>query len=573
MSLKLSFRKKIIIVVLCLATLPLLLFGMNALRIADRFHRSSERTKERLLESLKSQSEDYFIRLNQNLGFIERVEARDEGRIGSILFSALESIREMESVAYISGGEVDIILGDEKFSSMEERISSIIGESEEVRELTICDGFEKNANMYFNMYYPLDDSSEEALFMTFSLEELQRKLEANRVEDTGVFALVNESGSVFAGADDSSDRFRETEIGGYLKTSPGGKIDGSSEGYRFMGRRLEVLWPMWLVFTQERREAEALTGRLKTGTFIFLIVMLFFSAGISYVLASDFSRPISSMLEAVKKNYSGELKEKARLSKKDRGEMALLIKGFNKMIDGLREARHKLIEKEKMAAVGEMASVIGHDIRNPLSAIKNGVYFLNYAVETDNERVKKSLDIIDREIATISEIIENLLGYSRQRPPALEEVDVNALIDEAISIIDIPQNVRIIKEYSNQLGNYHLDRGEMKQVFVNIINNAVQACQDEGGEVRIKTLSEKTSGLQLRVKDTGVGIPRELLDKIFKAFYSTKKGGTGLGMSSVKNIVERHEGAINIRSKEGKGTEIIISIPLLKIEEKKAIKE
>ncbi len=568
MSFGLTFRKKIIIVVVGLATVPLVLFGMNALRAATRFQAASEQVRNRLLFSLLGQMEDYFARINESLAFVQRIESRDtdESQINRILFNAFNSSRELASAGHLVSGRITAYYGGDMDASFQQRLSTLIDAFREARTLHFSEAYEVGGTLHFDMLYPLRGREDEALFLTYSLEEPQRKLAANSIDDTGEFAMVSGSGALFAGSPDLKRRFAFMEIGGALSSAGGGVIEEDIKGYRVRGTRLNVEFPVWLLFSQRRREADALVTRLRTGMLLFLLIMLGASAFLSFMLASGFSRPISSLLTAAKENYSaGEPVVKARLADNDRGELAMLINGFNEMVDGLKAAREKLVEKEKLAAVGEMSNIIGHDIRNPLAAIKNGVYFIRYSVKSENERLSKTLNIIDREIENITEIIENLLGYSRQRPPALKPVDVNSLTDESVSIVDVPENVEIRREFSEALGEHNLDKGEMKQVLVNLINNAVQACSDkESGVVTIRTDRTESGELFVSIKDNGKGIPRDKLENIFKAFYSTKEGGTGLGMSSAKNIVERHEGTINVKSELNKGTEIMISIPQLK---------
>ncbi|MGM0567612.1 MAG: ATP-binding protein [Elusimicrobiota bacterium] len=570
--LKISFRKKIIIAVVGLASIPVVLMGINALRLAGGFQSAAGQTKEMLLSSLASNAENYFIRVNENLGFIKIVEENsgDDSRIASVLFNALMSNREMSAVAYIKDNKVEKFFGDEKFEgSLNKRVSSLLKKYKEGGNLHLSDSFRKNGLLYFDLLYSLESPADEILIMTFSLNEIQDMLNANKIEDTGEFALLKEDGFLFAGSQELARRMDYLSVSEVLSGREENLIKLDRGEYVLKGQKLNLAWPIWIIFTQRKGEARALTSKLRTDSILFLFLILAASGILSFMLASEFSKPISNLLDAVKKNYNGELTVKAPLRENDKGELAVLIKGFNKMIDGLREAREKLVEKEKMAAVGEMANVIGHDIRNPLAAIKNGTYFLRYAVKDKNDKIEKTMNIIEREIENIAKIIEDLLGYSRQRPPELSPVDVKGLADEAISIIEVPENVRIEKNYSRNLPEFNLDRNEIKQVLVNIINNAVQACEKEEGVVKIITEKDYNGNLIIRVIDNGEGIPKDKMENIFKAFYSTKGGGTGLGMSSAKNIIERHEGSINVKSEVKKGSEIILTVPFLKIKDEK----
>ena len=214
----------------------------------------------------------------------------------------------------------------------------------------------------------------------------------------------------------------------------------------------------------------------------------------------------------------------------------------------------------------KLINVVSHEIRNPLAAIKNGVYYIGYAVKSDNPRVKMTLDIINKEIESIQKMLEDLLAYSKQRPPSLSLVDVNSLIDEVVSIINLPEKVNIVRELEKSLPEFVLDREEIRQVLISIINNAWQACDKEEGIVNIIT-SLENGNLKLIVIDNGVGIPEDKLDKVFESFYSTKEGAVGLGLTAAKNLINRHEGKINCFSINGEGTEVTILIPQIKNEE------
>lgn len=560
----LSFRNKIVLVVVALATIPLILFGYYALQVADISERTADRIKNTLMVNLSRETEDYFKRFNRIIAFTRVFEKRrisDDIQINRILLDALYGNDEILAVGYIRNNRITAFIGEDiKKPPLDERVTVLLKKYENDKWIQLFGSYKFENKYVFDMLYPLETG--DFVFLTFSLGEVEKKLRANSIDDTGRFALIKGNGDFFAGDDMLKHRLQFLEIDELIKEESGKILITEKRGYQVKGKKLEgILWPFWVIFTQKNYEARALTRQLKYTMLAIFIGLLFISGTTSFTLAKNFSRPISSLLTAVKKNFKGDLESQAVIDKKDSAELALLITEFNRMIVNLKETRDELVEKEKLAAIGEMANVVSHDIRNPLAAIKNGAYFMRYAAKSDNPRVEKTLDIIDREIDSITKIINDLLGYSRQRPPVLSPVDVNSLMDEVISIIELPDNVTIKKEFAEHLSKFNLDMGEIRQVLVNLVNNAVQACDKDSGIVRVITGLQENGDLKMIIKDNGMGIPQDKIDKIFQAFYSTKRGGTGLGLASAKRIVERHNGTISIKSKDKVGTEVIISIP------------
>jgi len=242
--------------------------------------------------------------------------------------------------------------------------------------------------------------------------------------------------------------------------------------------------------------------------------------------------------------------------------------------DKILETQEQLIRSEKLAAIGQLASGVGHELRNPLGAIKNaGFYIRRRITNTDlpntEPRVMEFLGIIDEEVNSANKVITDLLGFSRVGKPAVAPANIAGIIEDALKYIPVPENVALVKDINNDLPMAVVDGDQIKQVFHNIALNALQA-MPEGGRLDIKA-SDKGKFVELEFIDTGGGIPEEIKKKIFDPLFTTKAKGVGLGLSVCKTIIEHHEGEIKMKSQAGKGTTFTLSLPTEKIPEPSAV--
>lgn len=232
-------------------------------------------------------------------------------------------------------------------------------------------------------------------------------------------------------------------------------------------------------------------------------------------------------------------------------------------IDDVTERKvlqEKLVISERLAAVGQLASSIGHEIRNPLGVIKNIAYFLNMKFkDATDEKIVKHLKILEKEVNSINLIISDLLDFARKKPLALDQADLNETVKNAFSYITVPENIRVEIKLG-EIPKMLLDKEQVQRVWQNLILNAVQA-MPEGGKLTIQTIKQDDSA-KLIVRDTGVGIPKENMPKLFMPLFSTKAKGIGLGLVICKQIVEGHDGNITIESEVGEGSTFTVKLPI-----------
>ncbi len=226
----------------------------------------------------------------------------------------------------------------------------------------------------------------------------------------------------------------------------------------------------------------------------------------------------------------------------------------------LKDANERLVKAERLAAIGELAGMIGHDLRNPLAGIKNGVYFLKKKGTSISEtQSKEILEIIDKAIDHSNKIINDLLDYSREMNLKLIKYATRPLVDEAIRSIQVPDRIQIVNHVDGEAYIW-VDSDKIIRVFVNLLQNAIDATP-ENGKLEI-TGFQQSNHIEITFADTGKGIPAEILPKLFTPLFTTKAQGMGFGLAICKRIVEVHGGTIKVESVKDKGTKFIINLPV-----------
>jgi PAS domain S-box-containing protein len=233
-------------------------------------------------------------------------------------------------------------------------------------------------------------------------------------------------------------------------------------------------------------------------------------------------------------------------------------------ISDRKRLESQLIQSEKMAAIGQLAAGIAHELRNPLAIVMNALYDLGHLLDGADGEVREDLRIAEEEIARAQAIIKNLLEFSRESGAELERLDVNDLLTRTLQLMQKylqDAGVRVTTELG-PIPPCLANTNAMRQILLNLITNAVQAMPD-GGQLTLRTCGTDDSLIRLQIGDTGIGIPPEHLQDIFNPFYTTKAPGqgTGLGLSVVHSILRRYQGDIRVESEVGVGTTFTIDLP------------
>ncbi len=229
-------------------------------------------------------------------------------------------------------------------------------------------------------------------------------------------------------------------------------------------------------------------------------------------------------------------------------------------ITELKNLQEDLIKSTKFNIIGQLASAVGHELRNPLGVIKNSIYFLNMMLKDDGDaKILKHLKILDKKVDSATNIISDLLDFTKKRAPTLLLTDLNKTVTNTLSNITVPENI-VLDLKLTKIPKTLLDEEQIERVIHNLIINSIQAMA-EGGKLAIQTTKQDDT-LNVLVKDTGVGIPKKDISNLFTPLFTTKATGIGLGLVICKQIVEGHHGTITVESKAGEGSTFIVKLPI-----------
>ncbi len=233
-------------------------------------------------------------------------------------------------------------------------------------------------------------------------------------------------------------------------------------------------------------------------------------------------------------------------------------------LEELAAAHEQLIRQERLAAIGELASTIGHELRNPLGVISNALYLLRGDIsKAPSESSSRHLATAEREVSAATVIVSDLLEFARQRDPVMTDVDTGALLDEAIAVLPPPTGITVERQPTQASVVAVADRDMLRQVLLNLVGNAYQA-MPEGGKVTVG-VSSAGETVRVQVSDTGTGMNADVRSKLFEPFFTTKARGVGLGLAVSKRIVDAHGGTISVDSQPGAGSTFTVTLPKMRV--------
>ncbi|MDZ7319542.1 MAG: ATP-binding protein [candidate division KSB1 bacterium] len=233
----------------------------------------------------------------------------------------------------------------------------------------------------------------------------------------------------------------------------------------------------------------------------------------------------------------------------------------------LKSAQDRLLQAERLATIGEMAAQVAHEIRNPLVTIGGfGRKILKAAEGSHDQQLQNIARIITEEVDRLENILTNLLSFSRLSRPKLELADIHQVIEDSCYLIDAKENlvlkkIHLVTDFDRSLPKTYLDPAQIKQVLLNLLENAI-AVMPDGGKLSVTTRRDNDF-IRVSITDTGPGIAPEVLDKMFNPFFTTRAGGTGLGLPIAEQIILSHGGKIDVDSQLGRGTTFHFSLKIM----------
>jgi two-component system NtrC family sensor kinase len=275
------------------------------------------------------------------------------------------------------------------------------------------------------------------------------------------------------------------------------------------------------------------------------------------------TRPIDALVQATKKLAQGDMS--VRVKTDGRGEWALLGNSFNSMVEQIHNTEKELLQKEKLASMGQLAAGVAHEINNPLGTILLFADVLSKELPEGDPK-RDDLKMIRNETIRCKNIVSDLLNFARQQEVLAQDTNLHDLLEQAtrkVSHQDSFKNVTITRSFSNDPLVLQADQSQLMQVFVNLLNNAAEAISGFG-TITIATRTPEKGWVAVTVSDTGCGIREEHLEKLFTPFFTTKPigKGTGLGLSIVYGIIKMHRGQIAVKSTLGQGTTFTVTLPM-----------
>ncbi len=326
-----------------------------------------------------------------------------------------------------------------------------------------------------------------------------------------------------------------------------------------------------VVIQQPLKEAFTIAAKMRIQIFLFVTISILLSSIIAYISTRRIVTPVNQLVSGIDRFSAGDLKYRIRTLGND--EVSVLAERFNEMAGKLTVFQEKLKRSERLETLSKMASVLSHEIRNPLNAMVVNMQVMERELNRPLPRIDKLrhyLGIVASEIQRVDDLVNNFLMVARPLKLDRKNIKIDQLLDDVIISQQAEAllcGIRINRKYHTNELDILIDEKKVRQVFLNILINSIQAMPG-GGNVTIELdvlnnvdEDDQLDWVVVRFRDNGKGMSREQLVQIFDYYYSTKANGTGLGLSVAQQIVEEHGGRIEVTSKVGQGSVFSVFLP------------
>lgn len=291
------------------------------------------------------------------------------------------------------------------------------------------------------------------------------------------------------------------------------------------------------------------------------VLVMALIAFISYRIGKNLTTPIKALVDSTTRVATGALDVQCDIKTHD--EIGDLAAAFNRMTRDLKESRDQLLQAERLATAGKMSASFAHEIRNPLSSMRMLAQMLLQKPDMSGDRAQRSVQYILEEIERIDTIVKGLMDFARPAELNLTRQPVAPVLQNVLALMEATlahHHIQLTLDVSPETPEIRFDSDKLKQAFMNLVLNAVEA-MPQGGELRVSTFIADEN-VCIQVADTGVGIPEADVPRIFEPFFTRKTKGTGLGLANVERVIAEHAGKVEIDSRPGDGTRVVVKLPI-----------
>ncbi len=602
-----SFKVKLYMMMFFISIVPLLVFGSyykKALKneVEDAIHKQhsliANKASNSVVELVKNlqYSMEVVALINNDTLINGDLKSREE-----LLYGLLKTFPYLEEIKTIStqGEETNKI--SKRYTVGRNELNNIYN-TYDFRVLKLGEVFigkpnmdKKNNsnNIVFDLGIPVitrGDKFSGAIIAKINLRGVMKEISANSFPEGAYLMLVDEEGSLFGHSDFSQvlrkqDVLESQGVKELILLKKGIGHEPISQEFKtiiyntYTGEKVLGVYGLipsvnWgVVVEQPIKYSHRNLEKIIFNTNITILGIIIIILAIGTIFINKFIQPIKALLLGVNQvnlaNYS------YRIPYKSNDELGRVIEAFNGMIVEIKKRKENeklIIQAEKSAAIGLLAAGVAHEINNPMNNL--GFYVTDLSDRLDQEEInklqkegiiKEYLDEILNQIGRCTSITQSLLNFSRESEMKVGNLNINDTIDETLNLLSHrikKQGLNVIKDYSETY-NIYGERSQIQQVLLNILTNAIDSMPN-GGDLTITLNRDESSKdfTNIIIKDSGKGIPKDEIPKIFDVFYTTKPigKGTGLGLSICQEIIGRLRGSINIKSELNKGSEIIIKL-------------
>jgi signal transduction histidine kinase len=362
-------------------------------------------------------------------------------------------------------------------------------------------------------------------------------------------------------------------LAGRLRTSGISRVEIGDDEYVALPQRLSIIkdatppsaGPVALILRSRTEQLQTLQA-IHTGLFATAIVAVLLATVLSFSVARTIARPLAAITDVMREvSATGDLTRKIALrhgNRWDDDDARLLANTFNTLTDSIARFQREISQKERLTSLGRLSTVIAHEVRNPLMIIKAALHTLRQP-GVDSVVIGEAVRDIDGEVARLNRIVNEVLDFARPIRFQLAPTDVNALCRDAAAAANASgPGADIALQLEPALAPINTDGERLRIALVNMLVNARHAVNGSGGHADVTLSSHASNGrVTLLIADRGVGIDADTLSHVFDPYFTTKRGGTGLGLPIAKNIIDGLGGTIMVSSVPGAGTEVRIDLP------------